>query len=125
MSMEKIFADLANEHTLEGGQDRFQLQDDFRKMYEAGRASMLIELELKKNLEKFVFEANPEGVKKEIKALMMEKLTDFHARGLIAPAWEPKFHVEKSKEDPNRIDIIPDDEETARLFKTMQQPGNY
>ena len=123
--LEDIFDDLANNHCDGDTIAYLEIKEDLKKMYELGRTSMMIELEMRESLLCFKNVANNVKNRKAITKLMTDKMEDFRERGIIAPAWEPKFHIEQGKDDPSRIDIIPDDEETAKWFRTIQQQGNY
>lgn len=124
--MDKVFRQMAEEHvalTTDSPARVNVLEMEFKKMYEAGRASMTLETELRKNLDKFINQPDPATAKKNITAIITEKMKEWTKRGLLGPDWKPDFRVEQSKEDPNRIEIIPNDVRTMRWFHQMKQPG--
>jgi len=112
-AIEKTFEDLANERT----KDPIEINGrvcDYRAMFELGRNSAIIEIELKEalcDISRFV------NTKESAKEILLKKIEEFEKRGLIQ-MWEPQFEISLN-EETGAIDITSKDEETAKYFQKI------
>ena len=95
------------------------------RTYEIGRASMMIETQLKETLEHFVVGGSvkevTEEARKRIKEAVIQKLESWYKDGTLESPWKPKIDVVQDEKDPTMIHVFPADKRTAQLMEQLQK----